>query len=66
MVFLLLLSRAFFWSPQNYKNKIASIKFIEGDDIIMIMDTQKGILKCIIGDNIEELLYTNIPLDKPL
>ena len=32
----------------------------------MIMDTQKGILKCIIGDNIEELLYTNIPLDKPL
>ena len=53
-------------APHNYKNKKTSINFIYDDDIIMIMDTQKGILKCIIGDNDEELLYTNIPLDKPL
>lgn len=53
-------------APHNYKNKKTSINFIDGDDIIMIMDTQKGILKCIIGDNDEELLYNNIPLDKPL
>jgi len=59
-------SGLFSGAPHNYKNKKTSNNYDVGNDIIMIMDTTKGILKCIIEDKNEEILYTDIPLDKPL
>ena len=51
--------------PHNYSKKETKLK-IPKNEIIISMNTQKGILKFKIDKEEEEDFYTNIPIDKPI
>ena len=52
--------------PHNHKNKGTNLSSGNIINIKMIMDTKRGILKCILDNSGEYELYNDIPLDKPL
>ena len=51
--------------PQNYNGKFTFLNKVK-DEIIVIMDMDKGTLKFIIDNEDNDESYSNIPLDKPL
>ena len=51
--------------PQNYNGKMTYLNKIK-DEIVLIMDMEKGTLKFIIDNEDNGDSYTGIPLDKPL
>ena len=52
-------------SPQNFRDKKTKIKQIK-DEIQIIMNMEKGILKFIVDNEDKCELYENIPLNEPL
>ena len=52
----------------NFSGKNANLPSIKNnnDEIIVVMNMEKGTLKFIINYEDKGVLYTNIPLDKPL
>ena len=54
--------------PHNFSGKNANLTSIENnnDQIIVVMNMKKGILKFIINNEDKGDSYTIIPLDKPL
>ena len=52
-------------SPQNFRDKKTKIKQIK-DEIQIIMNMEKGILKLIVDNEDKGELYDNIPLNEPL
>ena len=51
--------------PHNYNGKKSNLKKVI-DEIIVVMNMNKGTLKFIINNEDKGESYTNIPLDKPL
>ena len=58
-------SKLFSGPPFNYNNQDTTLSKIK-DEIIVVMDMNKGSLKFIIDNEEKEESYTNIPLDKPI
>ena len=56
------------WSgpPHNYNGKPAKLNQVKNNEIILIMNMNKGSLKFIIDGEDKGDSYINIPLDKPL
>ena len=52
-------------APQNYNGKMTYLNKVK-DEIIVVMDMNKGSLKFIIDDEDNGESFSNIPLDKPL
>ena len=51
--------------PHNYRGKKSNLDKIN-DEIIVVMNMNKGTLKFIINNEDKGESYTNIPIDKPL
>ncbi len=60
-------SSSFLYSgePQNYNGKFTYLNKIK-DEVILIMDMEKGTLKFIIDNEDNGESYSDIPIDKPL
>ena len=58
-------SKLYSGPPHNYSGYNTNLKKVK-DEIIVVMDMNKGSLKFIIDDEDKGEVYTNIPLDKPL
>ena len=51
--------------PHNYSGKKTNLSQFK-DDIVVVMDMNKGTLKFVIDNNDNDESYTDIPLDKPI
>ena len=51
--------------PFNYNNKTTNLGIVK-NEIIIVMDMNKGSLKFIINNEDKGESYNNIPLDKPI
>ena len=52
--------------PHNYNDKKSNLKFVEDEEITVIMDMNKRTLKFIINNEDKGESYSDIPIDKPL